>query len=143
MKKIIFSIIIVFLIGFFAGSIMFYYWQKSPDEKIKGVWVYKYNDNPQQTLYLRSSKHGMDVGNIGDKVTVFPLKKGANPDGFYFVLEEDKGNYEYYVDKTDKKHITVEPVDKSKTSLQERLFGIKNLSKKASKEKVITLTKSK
>lgn len=142
MKKIL-SIIIIVLIIIIAALIFILFSQRTPDEKIKGVWEYKYDDNPQQTLYLRSSKHGMDVGTIGDKVDVFPLKKGANPDGFYFVLEENKGNYEYYVDKTDKKHITIEPVDKSKPSLQERLFGTENLSKKASKEKTITLKKSK
>lgn len=98
MKRII-PYIIFFMVGFLVACACSYYFQRTPDEKIKGVWEYKYNDNPQQTLYLRSSKNGMDVGTIGDKVTVFPLKKGANPDGFYFVLEEDKGNYEYYVEK--------------------------------------------
>ncbi|PHK49319.1 hypothetical protein [Staphylococcus edaphicus] len=142
MKRII-PYIIFFMVGFLVACACSYYFQRTPDEKIKGVWEYKYNDNPQQTLYLRSSKNGMDVGTIGDKVTVFPLKKGANPDGFYFVLEEDKGNYEYYVEKKDKKHITIQPEDNSKPSLQERLFGTENLSKKTSKEKTSTLKKSK
>ncbi|WP_437272715.1 hypothetical protein ACSSAF_06740 [Staphylococcus succinus] len=141
MKKIL-SVIIIVLIVILAVLISFIFSQKTPDEKITGLWEYQYNDDPQQKLYLTSDDDGLNVGSIGEKVEVFPLKKGANPNGFHFLLEENDGNYEFYVEKIDKKHITIEPEDKGRHSLQERIFGTKNLSEKAIKEKTIELKKS-
>ncbi len=139
-SKLLKSILIIIVIGVIV-SVTFFILnsQKPADEKIKGVWKYDYNEN--KSLYFKSDDSGMYVGNIGDKIEVFPLKKGANPNGFHFILERNDSNYEFYVEKIDNNHLTITPEGKDNRSLQEQIFGTKNISNKAKKEETIELKK--
>ncbi|MCI2789884.1 hypothetical protein FH142_10460 [Staphylococcus warneri] len=141
-SKLLKSILIIIVIGVIVGVTSFILnSQKPADEKIKGVWKYDYNEN--KSLYFKSDDSGMYVGNIGDKIEVFPLKGNDKQSFNFLVVDNNDKKYIFKVNIKDKDHIVVTPLDAKKHSLAEIIYGTDSLNKKAKEDVSIELRKSK
>ncbi|MCG6208995.1 hypothetical protein G8J24_05215 [Staphylococcus warneri] len=85
----------------------------------------------------------MYVGNIGDKIEVFPLKGNDKQSFNFLVVDNNDKKYIFKVNIKDKDHIVVTPLDAKKHSLAEIIYGTDSLNKKAKEDVSIELRKSK
>ncbi|MGJ7589036.1 hypothetical protein [Staphylococcus shinii] len=142
MKKILSVALICLLI--FLGFYFFYSITNKPaDEKIKGTWTYRYDEEKNATLELNSNSDGMFIMAKGYSKEVYPLKKQTDHI-FDFVLDgKDGKSYLYSVDIVDENHIIIKPDDENDHSLAEMVVGTNDLGSDDSKgKKAIELKKN-